>query len=378
MKVIKMDDWNILHVTKTYFPESFGGIEEVIRQISNGTAPLGFRSTVFTFTQQAYKDVQPFEDHHVFRCQRALELASTPFSLSAIAKFRALAKEADLIHFHYPFPYGDILLLLSGTNTPAIATYHSDIVRQKRLRFIYKPIETYFLKQMKKIIATSENYVETSQNLKRFKDKTIVIPLGISPDTPKGKFHKTRWPETFKPKTPFILYLGNMREYKGLDYLVEAAKSFNGQIVLAGSGRQRDRLLERCHLENIKNCHFLGAVTEEEKSFLLTKARALVLPSHQRSEAFGAVLLEAAKYKLPQISTALGTGTDFANLDGVSGMVISPRNVSELTKAMTILIENETLAKQFGTNARERFEQLFTAEIMCNAYAKIYKSCIKH
>ena len=378
MKVIKMGDLNILHVTKTYFPESFGGVEEVIRQISNGTAHLGFRSTVFTFTKHAYQNVQPLENHYVFRCQRAFELASTPFSLSAIGKFRTLANEADLIHFHYPFPYSDLLYLLSGTKTPAIATYHSDIIRQKRLRFIYKPLETYFLKQIKQIIATSENYAKTSQNLKRFKDKTSVIPLGISPETPKGKFHKTRWPDALAPETPFILYLGNMREYKGLDYLVDAAKSFDGHIILAGSGRQQDRLLERCRVENIKNCHFLGAITEEEKSFLLSKARALVLPSHQRSEAFGAVLLEAAKYELPQISTALGTGTDFANLDGVSGIVISPGNVSALTKAMNDLMENETLAKQLGKNARERFERLFTAEIMCTAYAKIYNSCIKY
>src|SRR5690606_19545518 len=105
----------------------------------------------------------------------------------------------------------------------------------------------------------------------------------------------------------FFLFVGALRYYKGLKFLVEAARQTGLPVVLAGQGQLEPGL------ELPANVTLLGAVSEADKAALLALCRAFVFPSHLRSEAFGVALLEAAFAGVAMISCEIGTGTSYVN-----------------------------------------------------------------
>ncbi|WP_306308099.1 glycosyltransferase [Citrobacter youngae] len=115
----------------------------------------------------------------VFYAKTNFEIASTPFSLSCIKKFKELAKQADIIHYHYPFPFMDILHFLCRIKKPTVVSYHSDIVKQKFISRLYSPLMNRFLSSVDCIVAASPNYAKTSTVLQKFESKVKVIPYGL-------------------------------------------------------------------------------------------------------------------------------------------------------------------------------------------------------
>ncbi|WP_218821742.1 glycosyltransferase, partial [Staphylococcus aureus] len=126
---------------------------------------------------------------------------------------------------------------------PTIVTYHSDIVKQKLLLQFYRPLMNRFLGSVDRIVATSPNYLETSDVLRRFSDKTTVIPLGLDEaDSPAADATtKARWRERF-PR-PFFLFFGVLRYYKGLRTLLAAARTSDIDIVIVGGSPMKSQLI---------------------------------------------------------------------------------------------------------------------------------------
>jgi rhamnosyl/mannosyltransferase len=122
---------------------------------------------------------------------------------------------------------------------------------------------------------------------------------------------------------------------------------------------------------------FLGAVSDQEKQALIARCAALVLPSINRAEAFGLVLLEAAMQAKPQISTHIGTATSWVNLDGETGWVVPPSNVSALAAAMQEVVAQPVLAQERGLQSLKRWQQLFQGSIMVAAYEQLYGDLLK-
>ena len=363
----------VLHVYKSYYPEDYGGVPQAIRHLVHGCAEHGVESEVFTLSAEAADDPITFEGHRVTQAKTSFEAASTPLSIEAFSKFRKIAPQFDVIHYHYPYPFGDLLFLHGGRSIPSIVTYHSDIVRQRFLKHAYYPLQTIFLKLVDRIICTSTNYMDTSPVLQQFVHKTEAVSLGLDQDafpmaSPEAL---TRW--TNNIAEPFILFLGAIRNYKGIETLIEAAKGFRFKLVIAGSGKNLDQLKETACKANLNNIDFVGRINEEDKAALLELCTALVLPSHFRSEAFGLVQLEAAMKKKPLICTELGTGTSYVNEHENTGLVVSPRDVEALRNAMNFMMYHPKISKKMGIAAEERFKELFTAKLMCENYARIYK-----
>ena len=155
----------VLHVYKSYFPDTHGGVEQAIRQISRATAAHGIRSSVFTLTHGNGPAKIEAPEAAVWRQPVTVEFASCPVSFKALFTFKKIAGSADVIHYHFPWPFADMLDILRPARTPAIMTYHSDIVRQRRLLWIYKPVMKRFLSRAKKIVATSPNHLAASPYL---------------------------------------------------------------------------------------------------------------------------------------------------------------------------------------------------------------------
>ena len=367
----------VLHVYKTYYPDSYGGIEQAIRHLANGCAKHSIESEVLTLSSNPKRDRFRFENHFVTQVQTDLEVSSTPFAIGAFKKYRDLASQFDLINFHYPFPFGDMMGLMSGINTPSVATYHSDIIRQRFLKHVYAPVQSVFLNSMDRIICTSDKYLKTSPILQKYKSKTEPVSLGLDKEAfPKAtETAVKKWQA--KISQPFFLFLGVLRSYKGVSTLVEAAEGLNAQLVIAGGGPQLNSLEKQVADSQLDNVYFTGRIDEDDKAALLELCTALVLPSNLRSEAFGLVQLEAAMRQKPLICTELGTGTSYVNEHENTGLVVPPKNPNALRNAMNFMVYHPTIAQNMGQQAEQRFQKLFTADKMCAEYARIYREVIQ-
>ena len=366
----------VLHFYKTFFPETYGGVEQVIDQLAQGMTKFGVKSQVLTITKSKELTSGVVNGYPVHRSQSSLSVASTEFSIPAVRDFYKLAQEADIIHYQFPYPFADLLHFMTRVNKPTVVSYQSDIVKQKNLLRIYKPLMYRFLNSVDQIIATSDNYLNSSEVLQKYKHKTSIIPNALNKESyPLIDSKKIDyWKEKLGEK--FYLFLGVPRYYKGLYSLLDAAKGAEYNVVLAGSGGIEQELKDYAKKNNINNVIFVGSVTEADKVALLNLCLSVVLPSHLRSEAFGMVLLEGAMYSKPLISCEIGTGTTFINQNNVTGLVSKPNNPDNLRKVMDYLWNNPDKAKTMGDNAFDRFNEHFTMDKMAQDYFKIYQKLL--
>lgn len=366
----------ILHFYKSYFPDSVGGIEQVIKQIAHSTASLGVQTEVLVLTKSKVERTVKVDNHYVHRCLSNFEISSTPFSASCFLRFSQLAKEADIVHYHFPYPFADLLHFITRVNKPSILTYHSDIVKQKNLLKIYQPLMYKFLSSVNSIVSTSPNYLKSSTVLSEFKDKVKVIPIGLDKSTYliPNEDRLVHWQRKFGKK--FFLFVGVMRYYKGLHILIEAVRDSDYPIVVVGAGPIEIELKAQVESLSIKNIYFVGFVPDEDKVALIKLSYAILFPSHLRSEAFGISLLEGAMYGKPLISSEISTGTSYINKNGVTGLVVDPGSPEALRNAMDYIWDHPKVAQKMGDNAKKRFLDLFTANKMAKSYVELYQDLL--
>ncbi|MFZ6657592.1 glycosyltransferase family 4 protein [Undibacterium sp. TJN19] len=366
----------VLHFYRTYHPDTFGGVEQVIRQLAVGTTRLGVNNEVLTLTRSRDNLELEMEGHQVHRVRQNFEIASTGFSWQALSRFTELANSADIIHYHFPWPFMDLMHLIGRIRKPSIVTYHSDIVRQKFLEKVYQPLRHWFLNDVDRIVATSPNYLSSSPILHRYREKTEVITYGLDKDIyPEASpTIVEKWRQRFAGR--FFLFVGMLRYYKGLHILLEAVADTEIPVVIVGNGPEEDALKQQARDLNLTNVHFLGALPEEDKIALLSLSYSLVFPSHLRSEAFGISLLEGAMFAKPMISSEIGTGTTYINIADETGLVVPPDNAFALRAAMMELWHKPKLAARMGKFAQQRYQTLFTAEMMATNYVRLYVDVI--
>ena len=366
----------VLHIFKEYYPDKLGGVQESIRQISKYTSDNGVRNTVLTVSSGCHPPCIDFPEARVLRHKTSLDIYSTPFSSSFFRNFRRTIQANDILHFHFPWPFAELSFLLSGISKPSLVTYHSDIVRQKVLKKFYRPLFTIFMKKTNAIVVTSENYLRSSSDLKAFRDKCTVIPLTIGcrrfPESDEGAVQAIR----AEYGEDFFLFVGVLRYYKGLDFLLEAMQGIRRKLVIIGKGAEEERLKKRAAELGLSNVVFTGYVDDVHLPAFYRLCRAFVFPSCERSEAFGLSLLEASNFSKPMISTELGTGTSLVNRHEETGIVVPPKNSAELHKALKRLSENELLSRKYGHNARRRCDQMFNAEVVGRQYLKVYNDLL--
>lgn len=375
LRSVALKPLRILHLYRTYFPETQGGVQEAVRQMCHATRGFGCANTIFSLAKDPVPAILRRSEALLVRSRSAFEIASCDFGLPAsIWRLRALAARADLIQCHYPWPFGDVLAMLGGMHKPLVVTYHSDIVRQRALGLVYAPLQRLFFRRAAAVVATSDAYRFSSQFLKSQAGKLHTIPLsldagGLPPvDVERERSWRERFPDVF------FLFVGVLRYYKGLNYLIDAARQTGLPVVIVGDGPERGRLMLQAN--GLSNVHFLGSVSDADKFALMRLSRALVFPSHLRAEAFGVSLLEASAVGRPLITTDIGTGTSYVNAHGETGLVVPPGDVVALGDAMQRLYRNELAAEQMGLAARYRCRKLFSSEVVGRAYRALYDSLL--
>ncbi|KVS05680.1 glycosyltransferase [Burkholderia vietnamiensis] len=372
----------VLHVYRTYFPDPPGGLQEAIRHICLATRERDVEARIFTLSPTPDPREVRFPEAVVTRAKSWAAPASCDLGgVGAFGTYRELAKWADVLHFHYPWPFADLLHLLVATGKPAVMTYHSDIVRQKWLGAAYAPLMRGMLRSMSAVVATSPAYAKSSTALTQVVDpaRLATIPLGIVDYRDEALANGV--PSTIVERLglagqPYFLALGVLRYYKGLHTLIEAARGIAAKVVIAGTGPERESLQALAQRVGAENVIFTGQVSHDEKIALLHGCRALVLPSHLRSEAFGMVLVEAAMFGKPQVCCEVGSGTSYVNEHGVTGFVVPPESPDEFAAAVGTLLADSALAERMGAAARRRYEAMFSGPALGAAYDALYQQVI--
>ena len=311
----------------------------------------------------------------VIKTGRLATVSSAPISLGLFSWMRRL--EADITHLHFPYPIGELAYLLAGRSRKMVITYHSDIVRQKYLLQVYKPFLYRLLARADAMTVSSPQYVQSSAYLCPLQDKCVVIPHG----TDLSRFSRT--PEVERQaqelrqlhRPPLILFVGLLRYYKGLSFLIEAMANVDAHLLVVGEGPQGAEWRELARkLDLGDRVKFLGRVSDGELVALYHACDVFVLPAIHRSESWGAVQVEAMACGKPVICTELGTGTSFVNVHRETGLVVPPRDSGALASALNELLANDALRAEMGRKAEIRAKQEFSHTVMVERLVQFYRA----
>ncbi len=366
------DKIRVCHIFKTYQPDTIGGLERVIEHICLQCDAQKIQNHVVTLSKKPVPAILKRKEAIIHRFPISYDIASSPVSFPMMKEFRKTVSEADILHYHFPWPFADFLHFTSNIKKPVILTYHSDIVKQRFLKVFYQPLMRKFFRCVQQIVVTSDNYLDSSNDLKPYRNKVKTIPVCLDPKQypdPESRIID-KWRQ--KVGKDFFLFIGVLRYYKGLYTLIDAVKNTSFKVVVVGDGPMKSTLERKVYQTGNRNVVFTGFIKEQDKMALLNLCRGVVLPSQFRAEAFGVTLLEGAMVGKPLISTELKTGTSFVNRDGITGIVVPPSDVTALKNAMELLMYNDGIALSMGKAAKARFENLFTAPRMGEAYMELY------
>ncbi len=364
----------VLHVYKTY-PPVLGGIEGHLELLCRLQAEQGLDVTVVVTGDGPTRETME-DGVRVVRCRRLAELRSMPLSVDLVRQVRRC--RPDVTHLQSPFPLGELAHWLGGRSRATVVTYQSDIVRQRFLGRLYRPLLVRGLARADRILVTSPGYLETSPVLRRVVPRCQVVPLGVEtgvwsrPDPDLVAAARRRWPG------PLVLFVGRHRAYKGLEDLVAAAeRAPEARFLVVGDGPVRGSVEKAARRGTAADrIHFAGDLSRPELAACYAAADLLVLPSRLRSEAFGLVLLEAMAAGLPVISTELGTGTSYLNVDGETGLVVPRADPAVLAAAISRLLADPELRRGMGQAACARVAAEFSAEAMVERTLEVYRQVL--
>ena len=321
-----------------------------MRQYAEELPELGAQVDVLVCRDDRGKTV--YDDVNGVKVIRAGSLGtyfSCPLSLSFISRFRKMAKNADVVHINVPFPLADAALLLSGYKGRVAVSWHSDIVKQKKLMIFYKPFMDYLLKRADVIFTATKGHIDGSAYLPKYRGKCRIMPYGIKPT----EYLSVK-------RTPFLT--------EKLSDSSSVKVFFTGRLVYyksAGTGELEDSLKNYAKRRGLENkVHFLGFLPDEQLKQAYADCDIFVLPSVARSEAFGIVQLEAMIYGKPVINTQLPSGVPHVSIHGKTGLTVPPSDPMALAAAVNRLAADKELREKLGKNASERVKSRFDEDVV--------------
>ncbi len=367
----------IVHISK-YF-SGYGGIETYTRAIAAAAVKSGHDVTIICAGKNRKITRSREGSINIVSLPETATIMNAPVTMPVLSLLRGI--KPDIIHLHIPNPWAELNAFaykMLAPRTRLIATYHSDVVPYSPLMKVLAAFRLVYLMPAlgflcDKIISTSDNYAKASFALKAAGKRLVIIPLGVN----VGMFR----PGTKKRKVFTFLFVGRLIPYKGLEYLLKACKIIKlskkrFRLRIIGGGKLRNELTKMAGALGIKDVvRFIGDVSRKELVNEYKNCDVFVLSSIYRSEAFGIAQLEAMSSGKPVISAGIkGSGVGFVNKDGVSGVVVKPRDEISLANAMMRFMDDRKMVAEMGANARKRVLSLFNekkiSKLVLDTYEK--------
>ena len=345
----------VLHVGKA-LPPAPGGMETYLADLLRAQVKQGLEvaAPVHEWPGVPAPHEPSFGRARIYICPSHGQLVYAPLSPGfpwmlqrAIETFRP-----QLLHLHLPNTSAFAALLLpAARRLPWVLHWHADVDPQAldwRLRLayhLYRPLETAMLRRAARVVVTSRAYLEASPTLGRWRARCEVVPLGIDfdrlPEVPHREVEEAlaQWP---CPSEPRFLAVGRLAYYKGFEVLLEAlAQCPQGSLLVVGDGPRRTFLEQRVHQLGLgSRVRMMGSIAALDGRPVLAPHFAacdlLCLPSLDRSEAFGLVLLEARRYGRPVVASDVpGSGIRWVVETAGGGQLVAPGHAPSLATALS-------------------------------------------
>lgn len=315
----------------------------------------------------------------------------TPISPSfpALLKKTIRSFRPDLLHFHLPNMSAFwSLFIAEARSIPWVVYWHSDVVASKidqRMVVayaLYRPFERQFLRHTHCVVATSRPYLTTSRALAPFGGKCRVVPLGLDPTRLKRPEEDSRkWAEEkWGGGGTRVLAIGRLTYYKGHEVLIRATlRTPDARVFIVGEGERRSRLEGLIRQLGLGDRVKLPGFLEESRLHaMLAACDCLCLPSVERTEAFGLVLLEAMRYGRPVVaSDVAGSGIGWVVRQGETGLLVPPGDPVGLSKALRVMGERSGLREGMGHAAKRRFDEVFQIDKVAKKIGLIYQEILR-
>lgn len=351
-----------------YYPPEIGGIEKIAQAISEACIEK-HKVEVVCFTHQKEDNEDIVDGIRVVRIGSQMKIASQQLSTHA---FGIIKREIDdfkpnAIVIHLPNPFLEAILLhVISKEIKLIVYWHSDIVKQKLGEKLFHRLTVRLLNRANCVIATSPNYIDGSKYLSKYKSKCKVIPncideKGLQIDT-KIEVLIDSIKKEHADKT-LCVCVGRQVPYKGFEYAVEAFKHLDENYKLIIIGREGESTPKIKELANgMNNVELLGEVDSDTLKAYLAACDIFCFPSITKNEAFGIALAEGMYFEKPAITfTIPGSGVNYVNINGVTGIEVENCNSERFADAIKQLSNNQVLRNKYGKEAQKRVENLFLA-----------------
>ena len=307
---------------------------------------------------------------------------SPGFALALRRKIRAF--KPDILHMHLPNTSAFwVMGIPCARKIPWVIQWQSDIVNSdidRRLAIayrLYQPLERLFLKKASAIIASTQPYFETSGPLSSWRKKCRIIPLGLDEKRLKmpGKDLKI-WAEgIWHTGRTRIISVGRLTYYKGHEVLIRAAANLpQTHIIIVGEGDRKEHLgglIRQLGLGG--RVELTGFMPDEKLRALLATSDLFCLPSIERTEAFGLVLLEAMRYSKPVVASDVsGSGMGWIIRHMETGLLVKPGDVDDLARALQLLRKRPGLRERMAEAGRKRFNAVFRIDQVADRISSLY------
>ena len=292
--------------------------------------------------------------------------------LSALPALKKVIKEfkPDIVHAHYASSYG-LLGALADFHPFIISVWGSDVFDFPNISFLHKVIIKYNLSKADKILSTSKVMaIETN----KYTDKKVVVtPFGIDLD----KFKPVKVNTLFDKNDIVIGTVKTLEEKYGIEYLIKAFaivkdkhKYLPLKLLIVGAGSLSTALKKLTYDLGIeKDTVFTGKIAHELVPFYDN------MLSVSNSESFGVAVIEASACGKPVVVSDVG-GLPEVVKDGITGIVVPPRNPQKTAEAIEKLVLDEKLCKQMGEDGRKRVAKFYDWNKNVEQMIEIYENIL--
>ena len=372
----------ILHLGKYYPPEP-GGMEVVVKSFAEATAGR-LDNYCLVASRVGPTRIEGSGGATVHYLKERGTILLTPILPSLPRVLHRLRKEGrfQAVLLHYPNPTAVAALVLSllfrRKTEKIVLWHHADVLLEERwkraLYSLFRPAEEFLFRRTDAFVAATPHHVACSDTFRRFADRTAIIPYAIPDpwfdvsDADRSSAEKTRE----EMGGAFLLFVGRLVPYKGLETLLRAADRIPCGIAIIGTGPLEAALRKGIAARGLEGkVRLLGRVDDLRPFYL--GCDFFVLPSVTALEGFGIVQIEAMALGKPVVSSDLPSGVTYVNVDGETGLTFHVGDDAGLAEACNRLLSDAALRGRLGENARRRTFERFSYTAMRDAAVPFFR-----